>query len=172
MDLFTNIGKGIEELTKQAKDVGKRVNHGAKEASKQTKIKLQIKELEMELAQRYTELGKAYYLEMRSQSHKTETSSAEILLQLDQLHSDYEALENLLRFRELEAGDMGEKRCKNCHQLLSEEAKFCSACGTPVDEEEEMTIIEMEETKIPCPHCGFLLPSDASYCTCCGSKIR
>lgn len=171
MDLFSGIGRGLEDLGKKAKDVGQKVNLGAKEASKNTKIKLQLKELETRIQTSFQDLGRTYYMEMRSQSHKTELSSAELLVQLDELHREREALENLLKYREINGmeGD-DEKRCTNCHELLSEGDKYCSYCGQEVLSERE--IIEANTTnKIECPNCHFKAKSGSDFCSRCGTKL-
>lgn len=171
MDLFSGIGRGLEDLAKQAKDVGKKVNIGAKEVSKNTRLKLQIKELEAKIEEAYKLLGKTYYMEMRSQSHKTESTSAELLCQLDDLQVEREALENLLKYREIqgENGD-GKARCSNCMEELSPGAKFCSYCGTAVVE--DRTIIEGDPVEeIECPNCYYMVTKGSSFCPRCGSKV-
>lgn len=49
--------------------------------------------------------------------------------------------------------------CKNCGAALSEEAKFCSACGARTD-----------GTRI-CPSCGKSAPAEALFCPHCESRM-
>jgi membrane protease subunit (stomatin/prohibitin family) len=54
------------------------------------------------------------------------------------------------------------KKCPYCGEDLPLNAKFCSACGRPVD-------APPQEKK--CPGCGALNLPDATFCNQCGSKI-
>lgn len=171
MDLFSGIGRGLEDLAKQAKDVGKKVNIGAKEASKNTRIKIQLKEMEMKIQEAYERLGKTYYMEMRSQSHKTESSSAETLYQLDDLHVEKEALENLLKYKEINGENKdGPLRCFNCQEEIGEGAKFCSNCGEAVKTEVEIIEADLVE-EVECPNCYYMAKKGSSFCPRCGSRI-
>ncbi len=170
MDIFNAIGKNLESFAEQAKDLTKRVNIGAKEASKVTKIKFQLKEQEGQLNILYRDLGEAYYMEMRNQGHRTDKSSSELLMQLDEVITDIERLENLIKYGELNEGSV--KYCLQCHAELSEGDKFCRRCGTPVPQEiiEDEDIIEVMDPN-ECPYCHHELSEDASYCPGCGHEV-
>lgn len=172
MDLFSGIGKSLEGLAKQAKDVGKKVNIGAKEASKNTRLKLKIKEMEVKIQEAYGQLGQTYYMEMRSQSHRTEMTSAELLCHLDDLQMEKDALNNLIKYRELEETDQVEGlTCVNCHQELSPGDRFCSYCGHEVLEKEKEIIEAKQVREVECPNCYFMVEEGTSFCSRCGSKI-
>lgn len=52
--------------------------------------------------------------------------------------------------------------CTKCGQTLAEGVKFCSNCGTPV---------EQQQSKAFCPTCGAKLEPSAQFCTACGIKV-
>lgn len=169
MDIFDTIGKNLESFAEQAKDLTKRVNIGAKEASKVTKIKFQLKEQEGQLNLLYRDLGETYYMEMRNQAHRAEKSSSELLMQIDEVILDIERLENLIKYGELNEGD--KRYCIQCNAELGEGDKFCRRCGMPVDMADDAEIIEISNPKV-CPHCQHEISEDAIYCPGCGQPIE
>lgn len=54
------------------------------------------------------------------------------------------------------------KKCSNCGRELSEDSKFCDACG-------EKLIIPVQEIK--CTHCGQVVNEGTIFCDQCGSRI-
>ena len=61
--------------------------------------------------------------------------------------------------------------CIKCGQPLAEGAKFCSNCGTPVeDDTPRQQVFEGELRK--CPHCGAPLKSFEAVCSVCGYELR
>lgn len=169
MDIFNSIGRNLESLADQAKDLTQRVNIGAKEASKVTKLKFQLKEQEGKLNLLYRDLGEVYYMEMRNQKHRADKASSEVIMQIDEVISDIERLENLIKYGELNEGT--QKYCIQCHAELNEGDKFCSRCGTPVEIMEESEVIEAVDPGT-CPHCGHEITEDALYCPACGNEIQ
>lgn len=57
--------------------------------------------------------------------------------------------------------------CKNCGEILSEGAKFCSSCGTKVSQDENMK----SKNKF-CSECGAIIKNDSKFCSECGSKVK
>ena len=56
-------------------------------------------------------------------------------------------------------------KCQNCHSELLEGAKFCTMCGTPVAQQEGVSLSR-------CKVCGAELFSEAKFCTACGAPIE
>ena len=54
-------------------------------------------------------------------------------------------------------GDVKMEVCSNCGAELSENQKFCSECGTPVNQ------------KCVCKNCGIKLKSGTKFCPKCGT---
>ncbi|RLA43513.1 MAG: adenylate/guanylate cyclase domain-containing protein [Gammaproteobacteria bacterium] len=48
--------------------------------------------------------------------------------------------------------------CSACNHENRDEARFCSACGTPLT--------------ISCPACGTVAPPDAGFCDACGANLK
>ena len=82
------------------------------------------------------------------------------LLQQNKLDTEaYEVIE--AGIKACEAGDEADmfiERCPQCGALVSNDAKFCTACGR-----------KLFSSRI-CPSCGSELPADAHYCPKCGAK--
>lgn len=169
MDLFGGIGKSLENFADQAKDMTQKVNIGAKNASKNTKIKFQIKEEEAQLEEYYKELGEIYYMEMREQGHRTEKTSGEMLLLIDGAIEEIERLGNLLMYREIDYDD-DLLRCSKCGQVVNEEDKFCSQCGAPIEIDDKVVVYE-DKKFIECKHCQKRMEVGTSYCPRCGTKV-
>ena len=59
--------------------------------------------------------------------------------------------------------------CPKCNHEISDNAKFCSECGTNIKEYLE----KLEKEKyIKCPNCAKKIEKDASFCKYCGNKIQ
>ena len=54
------------------------------------------------------------------------------------------------------------KKCINCNELLSDDANFCSKCGTPTAIPE----------KKKCRNCNFENEHDSIFCSNCGNKLN
>ena len=56
-----------------------------------------------------------------------------------------------------------EIECSNCGAAIAEEAKFCSSCGTLVDNKPDTFL---------CPHCDEANSKDAKFCSSCGMDFN
>lgn len=54
------------------------------------------------------------------------------------------------------------KECPKCHEMITENVKFCPMCGADTREK-----IEKE-----CPHCHSMIPISAKFCPECGKSIQ
>lgn len=54
--------------------------------------------------------------------------------------------------------------CTKCNNLLKDGAKFCTSCGTPVQQQ----VVAKGDS---CPSCSAPLKDGAKFCTSCGTKI-
>lgn len=52
------------------------------------------------------------------------------------------------------------RTCRNCGAQLDDDARFCTACGTKVEDPGRV-----------CPNCGAKVDDDAHFCTECGTKL-
>lgn len=63
--------------------------------------------------------------------------------------------------------------CMNCGQNLPDGAKFCFACGTPINSNSNTSRQQEWAGKlIQCPSCGEILRSFEPVCSFCGYEIR
>lgn len=66
--------------------------------------------------------------------------------------------------------------CVNCGEKISDEAKFCSKCGTAVaktDENNQNQLrLSLEGESQECPNCGEIISSFESKCRACGFELQ
>ncbi len=66
------------------------------------------------------------------------------------------------------------KQCPNCGKELSDNAKFCSKCGSQYEdlkaEKQREEFICQEESKF-CPYCGNRIGLKAKFCSVCGNSL-
>ncbi len=67
-------------------------------------------------------------------------------------------------------GLMGMK-CKDCGLEVSNEAKFCSNCGSSLEKEKIEEKIEKVKV-VYCKNCGTQMAESAIFCTSCGTSIK
>lgn len=62
--------------------------------------------------------------------------------------------------------------CENCGKAVSDGAKFCGECGTPIAIASTQHQISFEGKVHKCPNCGEALDSFTRNCPTCGVEIR
>ena len=65
-------------------------------------------------------------------------------------------------------GEVGLK-CPHCGFTVLDDAKFCSNCGSPL---EQTTTKGEADTNLHCKNCGVELSDGAMFCTSCGTSIQ
>lgn len=58
------------------------------------------------------------------------------------------------------------KKCPKCNQNFSDENRFCTNCGTPLEEDAG------KDSKRFCTSCGALIEEGKDFCTSCGTKVE
>ena len=48
-------------------------------------------------------------------------------------------------------------KCPNCNEEIEDDSKFCSQCGTKIEQS--------------CPKCNNVISQDAKFCSNCGYKL-
>ena len=168
MDIFNSIGKGFEDLSNQVKDLSIKGLYSAKEASNVAKLRMQIRELEAKIMEEYTHLGEVYYMEMREQSHLTDTTSSELLLAIDELQKEKHALENSVITKGID-GEGFVFTCPDCDTEIVEGKNFCPHCGRKI---ETVSYIHDDPDFIECNNCHFQADRGSTYCPRCGSPLE
>lgn len=64
--------------------------------------------------------------------------------------------------------------CSKCGQFVAEGAKFCSSCGSALDNIDSKSVRQQEFAGkiIKCPSCGTEIPSFTAFCPGCGHEIQ
>ena len=108
---------------------------------------MDIKEREGAIQKMYRELGKAYF-----QDHKDDETA-----EYDQVLAIKAAFEEIGELKASKDEIRGIKRCKECGNPVSQEAKFCANCGAKCEAEPEFVECEVvddvteEETATDAP---------------------
>ena len=126
----------FDKLGETIVNVGKDATQKAKDLSGVAKLNLDIKAKEDYVQRQYTELGRIYYEEHKTESEVDGAEHFELIK---------EALEEIMELR-------GTKTCPKCGAELADGAEFCSACGEKVSvvvdtdpEAEDVTVEEVSE---------------------------
>lgn len=64
------------------------------------------------------------------------------------------------------------KYCINCGEELSDKAKFCPNCGTPVESSNNKRTEKYEGSIHKCPNCGEIVKAFQTTCPTCGHEFR
>ena len=59
-------------------------------------------------------------------------------------------------------------KCPSCGQMLPSGSRFCTSCGTAIN---QPAAVKPVQEGITCPACGKKLPMGLRFCTECGSEI-
>ena len=63
-------------------------------------------------------------------------------------------------------------KCRNCGAENQEGAKFCSSCGSKLEEEVlETQEVKVEPGQVKCRICGHINTTEDTYCKLCGSQL-
>ena len=97
-------------------------------------------------------LGKTEFYFMNIPQHKEAKNTG-----IDEV-----VIETKQKQKKIKQKDTTRLQCSNCHAELKEGQKFCTVCGTKVDN---------EVTKKFCPKCGVEIKKGQNFCTVCGEKL-
>ncbi len=122
-------------------------------------LRKQIEEKDTTLSKHFFELGLAYYNQSINQKdidlEKEVSAIIGILQESYKLRQDY----NIHVPRE--------KSCLACGNLLSSDSRFCSVCGSDV---QELSALE-EATLKECDLCSTSQAGKNKFCACCGKEF-
>lgn len=146
----------MDFLKNVAKDVGKRSG----KLVESTKLSAKIASEESKLKKLYADLGEEVYSDY--------TKGERFDGKYNQLFSDINLAKKAIEDLKDEHADVkGVKECNNCGAEIKQEAKFCTNCGAPQEDEPAVTA----QTK-NCPNCGAELDIDAKFCPECGNTME
>lgn len=107
-------------------------------------------------------------MEMREQSHLTDTTSSELLLAIDELQKEKHALENSVITKGID-GEGFVFTCPDCDTEIAEGTNFCPHCGRKI---ETVSYIHDDPDFIECNNCHFQADRGSTYCPRCGSPLE
>ena len=135
-----NAGQSIAQSTKNFADV--------------TKLNSTVSDLEKQIMDMYTIIGKAYY-----EQHKND-ANAEERQRIMAVNALFQQIDGIKRqIKEIE----GLTKCPNCGADVPRDALFCNNCGSK---------IVKESTGRRCTNCGMPLVTDSVFCAHCGTKVE
>lgn len=166
-------GKVGETVEKGAK----KVSDGSKNLAEKSRIRKDIAQLEAEVEQTYSAIGKAYFEE-----HKDDAND-KFAAQFGEIAGKKEKSENL---RKLLASMEDKWPCPKCGADVSKGQKFCDNCGAKVEQPEVPVVEGYNDIPAPspiptpvndipagraCPNCGARLVEGQNFCEKCGTRI-
>ncbi len=67
---------------------------------------------------------------------------------------------------------MNLKACPSCGAQVRDGARFCTGCGTTLDEQSRDADIISNQNRNVCPACGVKLAQEAKFCHNCGNNLE
>lgn len=144
-------------IFKKVNDTFAKVGESGKSAAATMQLKSEIRKLENELDSFYQELESYYGGLGRAYENMDED---ELLLWLEKVKE----CKNIIALKEDEINALEPQIavCENCGKDLSQDAKFCGACGTKIMQ------VSLKKT---CKSCGNINDSTSNFCLNCGEKL-
>ncbi len=156
MAFYDGLGKKIQQTGQGAIDK-------TKKGAETVKHNSAISNLEREISQEYTEIGRLYY-----QQHADEPQDADMAPHFQTISDKMaEIEEHRAQVDELK----GMRKCTNCGAMISGTATFCNYCGAR-QVPEYTAQSESEPAAGFCPNCGAALEEGQMFCTECGTRIE
>lgn len=158
MAFFDKLG---EKITNTSKDVARKT----KDLTEIAKLNMSISSEEDKIKNKYQEIGKLYYeLFNNAPDENFQAFCDDITVSLGIISSSKRQVLSI----------KGVKICTNCGAEVPLATSFCGSCGSKVEEEITLTVIDPIESEIPnqhCIQCENILSEDAVFCTICGEKV-
>lgn len=146
----------MDFLKNVAKDVGKKSG----KLMESTKLSAKISSEESKLKKLYADLGEAVYNDYT----KGESFDGKYSEHFSDINL---AIKTIKELKDEQADVKGVKECDNCGAEIKQEAKFCTNCGAPQEEEPAVEVATKN-----CPNCGAELDIDAKFCPECGNTME
>lgn len=165
------------EFTDKVKDVSKKVGDVAEKTYKTVadksnqmikgaKLKMQMADIEEEIALMYSDFGKRIY-DMYKEG-----------LVVDGFEKDCKKVEKMFKeIESLETKSLQNKnlrKCAGCGETIPLDSKFCPTCGEKqkkIKQEKESKPQEEVVIKV-CSECGAEFGPEVNFCTKCGTKLN
>lgn len=129
MELFDKVGEVASQTYKITTEKADRF-------AKELKLKMKINENKSKIENLYNEIGEAIYrIHINGENSDAEESIRITCNEIDEIAKQISQMsEELLKIKD-------KRQCKNCHQEIDRESKYCPNCGCEQEKEKN------EETK-------------------------
>jgi len=155
----------FDKLNNLAKNVGDKAN----DAIEMTKLNSKINSEKSAITEDYKKIGEFYY-EKYSNEHAFDTEVADFLSSIDAHKAAISEVEAQLKSLKEETAQQavqssaGSVVCPSCGKANAVGIKFCSECGTKLEE-------QLPPQSKFCPSCGTSVVEGVKFCPSCGTKI-
>lgn len=122
-------------------------------------IKSHINGLDNQIVQALFNLGLSYYDMVLNHRKEDLKPAVDTIIDLQKSNYDYKQVYNRLV--------VTDKSCLSCGAMLSNQDKFCSVCGSDV---QQLEMIELNNRQI-CPTCNIEQSGKNKFCACCGFEF-
>ena len=143
----------FEELGGKIINAGQSIAQSTRNFADVAKLNSSVSDLEKQIIDLYTIVGKAYY-----ERHKDDANAEERqrIMAINALFKQIYDLKH--QIKEIE----GVVKCQNCGANVSRGTLFCNNCGSKIIE---------ETSGRRCSNCGMPLAEDSMFCANCGTKV-
>ncbi len=185
MAFYDGLGKKIQQTGQGAIDK-------TKKGAESVKLNSAINNLDREIKEEYTEIGRIYY-----QKHANDVEDPDLIPHFQKVSENLAEIQNN---RDQIDALKGLQKCPSCGMSISEDMTFCKYCGarlvpefTAAGQTAEETAAEpaaeavvapepapeAEAAEEPaaeapafCAHCGAKLEPGTAFCPSCGQKVE
>jgi len=137
----------------------------SKEPTEMEQIMENITKLEVEIQQKFFQLGQLYYEDHKENGNPEENYGTIIdsIRKLDLNRKEF--YKNKLRLE-------GQMLCESCGAIIPYGSVYCNICGKKADEKQGRESVKMSASVEKCKMCGAELETGSLFCTSCGSKVE
>jgi len=150
----------------------KNISSKSKELIEITKLKTDIKDLQRQIPEKYTKLGKKVY-EMNNKhginQSQIQTQCEEIAGLFKQIHVHEVQIIEIEKQAKMERVGTDKAFCPKCNEVNFAEDKFCISCGFGLG-----GAVEQSEgiNQLDCASCGNTIDANSKFCMKCGAKVN
>lgn len=148
----------FDEIGKKLSQTGQGMVQKTKEMADVAKLNSNISDEEKKLSDTYFQIGQLY---VQLHNEDFESNFKELIMQIK------ESQENIEKFKQEIQEIKGIKRCDICGAEISNNATFCSSCGTAVAQKKAVNAANLTK----CTNCGKMIEKGMRFCTFCGREV-
>ena len=146
----------FDDISKKLTAVGQEAFNQASDLAGTARNKVKTADLERQLNNVFSELGKKYYETIKD---NVPAEYAELVTRIKDLSVQVE------QYRAEARRERGVTVCPKCGAEVPMGTSFCSACGATVPQPGTVATVV-------CPSCGTSLAAGTAFCTACGTNVQ